>query len=140
VCELTPLPKYSCVKFWTKHNSTSSLCLPVLSSILDRVPETDENWTFGIYSSLYAKGGTQDRLYWTAPFLIKIYDWNYIRNSLYTYKMFYLLMTWTSGNGESFSLRGAMVRDHNNRKFSKNMCLLAWAFITSRCQNSVTWN
>jgi hypothetical protein len=37
------------------------LCPPVLSSIPDRVSEMDENWTFGDYSSLYAKGGAQDK-------------------------------------------------------------------------------
>jgi hypothetical protein len=35
----------------------------------DRVPEMDENWTFGVYSSLYAKGGAQDRFILDSTFL-----------------------------------------------------------------------
>jgi hypothetical protein len=42
---------------------------PVLSSILDRVPEMDENWTFGVYSGLYAKGGAPDRFILYSTFL-----------------------------------------------------------------------
>jgi hypothetical protein len=37
--------------------SSDQLCPPVPSSIPDRAPKMDENWTFGFYSSLYAKGG-----------------------------------------------------------------------------------
>jgi hypothetical protein len=29
---------------------------------------------FGVYSGLYAKEGAKIGLYWTAPFLIKIYN------------------------------------------------------------------
>jgi hypothetical protein len=36
------------------------MCPLGLSSFPDRVPEMDENWTFGVYSSLHAKGGAQD--------------------------------------------------------------------------------
>jgi hypothetical protein len=35
----------------------TAMCSPVLSSIPDKVTEMDENWTFGVCSSLYAKGG-----------------------------------------------------------------------------------
>jgi hypothetical protein len=45
------------------------LCPPILSSISDRVPEMDENWTFGFYSSLYTKGGAQDRFILHCAFL-----------------------------------------------------------------------
>jgi hypothetical protein len=66
------------------------------------VPEMDENWTFYTCSGLYAKKGALDRfLYWTAPFLIKIYRWNYIRNSLHIYKMFYLLTTERRETGQA---------------------------------------
>jgi hypothetical protein len=37
------------------------VCPPVLSSISDRVPEMDENWTFYTCSGLYAKKGALDR-------------------------------------------------------------------------------
>jgi hypothetical protein len=33
------------------------------------VPEMDENWTFGVYSSLYTKGGAQDRFILHCAFL-----------------------------------------------------------------------
>jgi hypothetical protein len=69
------------------------LCPPALSSIPDRVPEMDENWTFRVYSSLCAKGGAQDRFILDSTFLDQICDWNYVRNSLCVYKMFYLLTT-----------------------------------------------
>jgi hypothetical protein len=45
------------------------VCLPVQSPIPDRVPEIDKNWTFGVYSSLYAKGGAQDRFILHCVFL-----------------------------------------------------------------------
>jgi hypothetical protein len=47
----------------------SAVCPTVLSSILDRVPEMDKNWTFSVYSSLYAKGGAQDRFILDSTFL-----------------------------------------------------------------------
>jgi hypothetical protein len=46
-----------------------AVCPPVLSSIPDRMPEMDENWTFGVYSNLYAKGGAQDRFILDSTFL-----------------------------------------------------------------------
>jgi hypothetical protein len=33
---------------------------PVLSFVLDRVLEVEENWIFGVYSSLYGKEGAYD--------------------------------------------------------------------------------
>jgi hypothetical protein len=45
------------------------VCPSVLSSIPDRVPEIDENWTFGVYSSLYTEGGAQDRFILHCAFL-----------------------------------------------------------------------
>jgi hypothetical protein len=39
------------------------LCSPVLSSIPDRVPEMDENWTFGVYSNVCAKEGLKIGFY-----------------------------------------------------------------------------
>jgi hypothetical protein len=45
------------------------LCPPVLSSVPDRVPEMDENWTFDVYSSFNAKGGAQDRFVLHGAFL-----------------------------------------------------------------------
>jgi hypothetical protein len=45
------------------------VCPPVLSSIPDRVPEMDENWTFGVYSSLHALGGAQDGFILDSTFL-----------------------------------------------------------------------
>lgn len=53
------------------HTSVFLLCPPVLSSIPDRVPEMDENWTFSIISSLYAKRGTQYRFILHYAFLNK---------------------------------------------------------------------
>jgi hypothetical protein len=35
----------------------------------DSRPKMDENWTFGIYSGLYAKGGAQDRFILDNTFL-----------------------------------------------------------------------
>jgi hypothetical protein len=37
--------------------SAKVLCPPILSSIPDRLPEMDENWTFDTCSGLYAKEG-----------------------------------------------------------------------------------
>jgi hypothetical protein len=61
------------------------LCPPVLSSIPDRVPEIDENWTFGVYSSLYTKGGAQDRFILHCAFLnqsLRLKSYFKIRNVL----------------------------------------------------------
>jgi hypothetical protein len=37
--------------------SNAKVCPVAQISVLDRVLELEENWTFGVYSSLYAKEG-----------------------------------------------------------------------------------
>jgi hypothetical protein len=116
------------------------VCPPVLSSIPDRVPEMVEIWTFGVYSGLHAKGGFKIGLYWSAPSLIKFIigiilevHYRYIRCSL-------CFATERRRTGGSFGLRGAVVRDHTNREFSKQECLLPRTLIPSRCKKLVANN
>jgi hypothetical protein len=52
-------------------------------------------------------------LYWTAPFLIKIYNLNYNKNSLHLYKMFYLLTTERRETGQA-SVWGLTITTENS--------------------------